>query len=87
MKLKASRVGLVLGLFIAGLHLLWSIIVAIGWGQMLMNFISWFHMLSSQQQVAPFDLTAAFFMVLITFAVGYVIGWIFSTLWNKLYKA
>jgi hypothetical protein len=87
MKLDANRVGLVLGLFIAGLHFLWSILVVIGWGQMLLNFVFWLHMLSNPYQVAPFDLAAAVSLLVIAFLVGYVIGWIFSSLWNKLHKA
>lgn len=87
MKLDANRVGLVFGLFIAGLHLLWSILVAIGWGQMLLNFVFWLHMLSNPNQVAPFDFTATVLLLIISFVVGYVVGWVFSSLWNKLRKA
>lgn len=87
MKLDTNRVGLVFGLFIAGLHFLWSILVAIGWGQMLLNFVFWLHMLNNPYQVSPFDATAAVLLLVITFVVGYVVGWVFSSLWNKLRKA
>lgn len=87
MKLDAYRVGFVLGLFTAGLHLLWAVIVAAGWGQSLLNFVFSLHMLGNPYQVAPFDVVAAFFLVLTTFVVGYVIGWVFSNIWNKFYKA
>lgn len=87
MKLDANKVGLVLGLMVGGAHLLWAVLVAIGWGQPLLNFIFWLHLLSNPYQVAPFDITAATLLVIITFAVGYIVGWIFATLWNKIYKA
>jgi hypothetical protein len=54
---------------------------------MLLNFVFWLHMLSNPYQVAPFDLAAAVSLLVIAFLVGYVIGWIFSSLWNKLHKA
>lgn len=87
MKLDANKVGLVFGLFVAGLHLLWLIIVVIGWGQMLLNFAYWLHMFNNPFQVAPFDFTAAVLLLIITFIVGYVIGWVFSALWNRMHKA
>lgn len=86
MKLDANRVGLVFGLFVAGLHLLWSILVVIGWAQMLLNFVFWLHMLGNPYQVMPFDFTAVILLLVITFAVGYAVGWVFSSLWNRLYK-
>jgi NADH:ubiquinone oxidoreductase subunit 6 (subunit J) len=77
---------MVLGFFLGGAHFLWAILVAIGWGQVLLNFIFWLHMLSNPYQVAAFDFTAALLLVVVTFGVGYVVGWIFASLWNKVHK-
>lgn len=87
MKLNANKAGLVFGLFLAGWHFLWSILVVVGWGQMLLNFVFWLHMISNPYLVLSFDFTVAVLLLIITFVAGYVIGWIFSSLWNRIHKA
>ncbi len=79
-----SRAGLVLALIVGGLHAIWSLIVAIGWGQALINFIFWVHFIKPAHEVEPFNIGTALLLVLVATCIGYVVGNGFALLWNKL---
>lgn len=86
MKLNPSKVALTLGVFFGGFHLLWSILVALGLAQGLLGFIFGLHMLANPYQVTGFDVSKAGILIVITFAVGYVVGLVFANVWNKVHK-
>lgn len=86
MKLNPNKVALTLGLLVGGGHLVWSVLVALGLAQGLLDFIFSIHMVANPIQVIGFDITKAAMLVAITFAVGYGVGWIFATVWNKVSK-
>jgi hypothetical protein len=85
--LDRHRTGLVVGLFIGGWHVLWSALVAIGWGQALIDFILWAHMVHLPYVVGPFEIVAAATLIVVTSIAGYAMGWIFAFLWNRLHGA
>lgn len=84
---NAHKTGLVVGTVLGGWHLLWSILVALGWGQPLINFVLWAHMIHMQYNVGPFNVTAALTLVVLTAIVGYVIGYILAIIWNKFHSS
>ena len=86
MKLNVQKTALTLGVFLGGFHLLWSVLVLIGWAQPLLNFIFWLHMIQNPYMVTGFDITQALLLIIVTFGVGYMMGWIFAMLWNKMHK-
>ena len=86
-KLNVHTTGLVVGLLLGGWHLLWSFLVALGWGQSLIDFVLWAHMIHLPYVVGPFDLTAACTLIVLTAAVGYVIGAVFAGIFNALHRA
>jgi hypothetical protein len=81
-----NRVGLVLALMAGGLHVIWSLIVAMGWGQVLINFILWVHFIKPVYEIEPFNIGTALLLVVVTASIGYVVGNGFGMLWNKLCK-
>ena len=85
-ELNVGKVALSFGFFLGGWHLVWSILVALGWAQPLINFILGLHMLSVPVQVLPFNITTAGLLIIVTFAVGYMVGKIFATIWNSVHK-
>ena len=85
-ELNVDKVALSVGFFLGGWHLVWSVAVALGWAQPIIDFVFGIHMLSVPVAVQPFNLTTAAFLVLVTFAVGYVVGRIFATIWNTVHK-
>ncbi len=85
-KLNPRTTGVAIGVFAGGCHLLWSVLVALGWAQPLVNFILWAHMVNTSYVVGPFDLTAAATLVILTTVIGYVVGDIFARIWNRVHR-
>ena len=73
-----------IGALLGGWHLVWSILVVLHRAQPILDFIFWAHMIKPVYVVAPFDFIAAFTLVAITTATGYVFGLAGAFAWNKL---
>jgi len=54
-----NKVGLVFAILLGGWHLVWSLFVATGLGQLLYDFILWAHMIHLAVTIGPFDFTAS----------------------------
>jgi|KBSMisStandDraft_5_1062788.scaffolds.fasta_scaffold377335_2 hypothetical protein len=79
-----NKVGLVVAALIGGWHVLWSLLVLLGWAQPILDFIFWAHMIRSIYIVKTFDLSAAITLIMISSLIGYVFGYIGAIFWNKL---
>jgi hypothetical protein len=86
MIINKNKTGLAFGFIISFMHLLWSILVALGIAQMWLNFVMNMHMLSMPIVVMPFNLIKALILIVITFIVGYIFGWLMAFFWNKCFK-
>lgn len=84
--LNPAKTGLALGKLLALIHLVWVVLVGIGWAQAIVNFSQWAHMVSTPVVVKPFDLTAAITVVIVAAVVGCVIGYVFARIWNWLHR-
>jgi len=85
-KLTENKVALVFGFLISGLHLAWSILVLSGMGQMIVDFVLWAHMIHIQVVIGPFDIMATLVLLLMTFILGYITGFVFAKIWNYLHN-
>jgi hypothetical protein len=85
-KLNQQKTALTLGLLFSGVHVAWGLLVLIGLAQPLMDFIFWAHMVANPYQVTGFTLTQALVLVVVTFGTGFIGGWVFSWIWNRLVK-
>jgi hypothetical protein len=85
-QINANRSGLILGTFLGGFHLLWSLLVAGGYAQSLLDFVYRIHFLNNPFTVGTFDAKTALILVLFTAVCGYVFGWVLSMLWNRINK-
>jgi len=81
------KAGLAFGTFIALAHLGWSILVAAGGAQKLIDFIFWAHFITPLLQVEPFDLLRACVLIGVTFAVAFAAAAIGSVIWNLFHRA
>lgn len=86
-RIEPKKAALSLGLFLGGWHLVWSVLVALGVGQAMIDFIFWAHMIHVDYVVGPFEPGACITLIIVTFIVGYVFGWCFAVIWNRLHKA
>jgi len=86
-EVDCNKAGLAVGLLFGGWHLLWSLLVLVGWGQPLIDFVLWMHMIHLPLVVGPFELIAAVVLVLLTSLTGYAIGWVLAYIWNALHRA
>jgi len=77
---------LTFGVLLGGVHLVWSILVALGWAQALVNFSLSAHMVSAPVVIKAFDLSAAVTVIIIATIIGYIIGYIFARIWNRLHR-
>ena len=87
MKLNVHKSGLVGAAMLGGVHVLWSVLVFLGWAQWWINFSSWAHMLKTAPvHVGSFDGTAAVTVIVVAGCIGYGIGYAFATVHNKVYR-
>jgi hypothetical protein len=80
--IRPTTVGLVFAAFLAIWHTLWSLLVAVGAAQAVIDFIFRLHMITPPYRIAPFDLGTAAALVLVTACIGYIGGWAAGAIWN-----
>ena len=85
--LNPMKTALAVGVFLGGWHLMWSLLVALNWAQAIYDFILWAHMIHLQLTIGPFDPVAAGTLVVMTFLVGCVIGYVFAVIWNWFHRS
>ena len=83
-RLSTTTTGLVVGAVMGGMHLFWSLMVAAGWGQSIMNFIFWMYFIKPIDLIEPFELIRAISLVVTTSIIGFMLGWTAARLWNWL---
>lgn len=86
MELNKNKTGLLLGTFLGLWHLTWSLLVALGAAQTLLDWIYALHFLNNPFQVGPFRFGTAILLILITSIIGYLFGWVLAFLWNAIHK-
>ena len=86
-RMSVCKAGLVLGFVLGGLHLCWSILVALGWAQPVIDFVFWMHFIKPIYVIEPFAIAKAAILIVATAGVGFAIGSIFALVWNALHKA
>ena len=84
-KMKESKAALIFGTVGAVRHLIWAILVLLGLAEGYLNFILGLHFLNNPYTVSAFNLTNALMLIAVTFVIGYLAGWLFAAVWNKLH--
>ena len=84
--IRSNRAGLVFAALLGGYHLMWSLLVAVGWAQPFIDFIFRIHFIKPVYVIEPFNAGIALLLIAVTAAIGYVLGWGFGVLWNKVHK-
>lgn len=85
-RLHPHKIGLVCGGFLACWHLIWSVLVALGWAQAVIDFILWLHFITMPVQIGAFGAGRALGLIVVTAAVGYVGGYAIAAIWNYVHR-
>lgn len=86
MKVNATKAGLIVGSFLGIWHLVWGLLVLMGVAQALLDFIFSIHFLSNPYIMQPFSFWFALELIIVTSALGFVVGWFFAFLWNYFHE-
>lgn len=86
MQHNPHKVALVFAALMGGWHVVWSVLVVLGWGQPLINFVLWAHMIQVPYVVGPFDLVASVILIVFTAVMGYVGGYLIGLIWNRVHR-
>ena len=81
-QLNQNKVGLTCGLFYVLCHIGWVLMVAVGIAKPLLDWILALHFIVMDYSINAFQVMPAVLLVVIAFASGYVMGWLFAALWN-----
>jgi fructose-specific phosphotransferase system IIC component len=85
--ISKNKLGVVVGSLLGLWHLVWSILVASGIAQWLINWVFRLHFIKPLYTITPFRLSPAIALIVITSVLGYVIGWVLGAIWNWLHTA
>ncbi len=83
-KIKGHKPAFVVGLFVAAMHAIWALAVALGIGQTFLDWIYPLHFLNSLYSVMDFNVLTAAVLVVVAFVSSYVSTWLFVLLWNTV---
>jgi hypothetical protein len=84
--LRPHTTGLALGGIFAIFHFLWALLVLSGWAQLALDVVFRLHMLRPVFRVEPFSIGLALGLIVMTFVVGYALGWVFAEVWNRVQR-
>ena len=81
--IRPARAGVVLALLLAVFHLLWSLLVAVGWAQPSIDFIFRLHFIKPVYEIGTFNAGTAALLIVVSATFGFAMGWTFAVLWNR----
>ena len=83
-KINPIDTALLLGMLFGILHLSWLILVYLKYAQIFLDFIYWAHFIKPIFEVESFDAGRSMILLALTVSVGFVLGYIFSRIFNAL---
>jgi hypothetical protein len=84
--MNRNKVGLTLGAMAGLCHLVWALLVATGQGQPLMDWMFKMHFLNNPYTVGAFDAVNALLLVVMALVMGYIVGFVFTSVWDMVHK-
>ncbi|HLC08377.1 MAG TPA: hypothetical protein VJK06_03745 [Methyloceanibacter sp.] len=84
--INPNKAGLAVGALYGAWHLTWSLLVALGLAQPLIDFLFWIHFIKPVYVIEPFEILRAVILIVVTSGIGYLIGVVFALVWNRLHR-
>lgn len=85
-RINKMKAGVVLGSLYGLWHLTWSLLVAFGIAQAVINWIFRLHFIQPPYTITAFNVVTAVTLIVVTSAIGFVMGWLFAAIWNWLHS-
>lgn len=82
--MSKSSLGLIVGIFSATLHLVWTLLVILNLAKPIMDFVYGLHFLNNPFLITGFTFSKAIGLLLLTFFGGYVLGYFLGWVWEKV---
>ncbi|MFA5948077.1 MAG: hypothetical protein WC806_03835 [Candidatus Gracilibacteria bacterium] len=83
-QLSKNYCGLMFGVLMAAIHLLWSLLVLADLAKPLLDWILSLHFMSFTYSMLEFNYLSALLLLVVTFVVGYVVGFVVAAILNKV---
>lgn len=84
MKISVIGCGLTFALLLGTFHLIWSILMFLGAGKMVLDFLLWIHFINIDYTLNAFSTVQAVSLLIVTTVTGFIGGALFAVLWNSL---
>jgi hypothetical protein len=81
-EINKNQLGLTLGILFTIMHILWIIVVLIGWGKSIADWLHSVHFFGDAHTIIPVSLGVSLIGIIAAFISGYVTGWVFAAIWN-----
>lgn len=77
-----TQLGLTLGIFSGLLHGVWAVLVGLGIGKVLIDWVLPLHFIDMAYSITNFSWGTAVMLVILAFIGGYICGWLVAAIWN-----
>ena len=80
--LNVKQSAMAFGTIFLAIHLAWVLIVALGFGQPVSDWLSLTHFLKDFPEIASFDFITAIVLLVRAYIAGLIFGWLLAMCWN-----
>jgi H+/Cl- antiporter ClcA len=83
-KIDGHKLGRTLAIFSMFMRFMWSVLVAIGAGQSVVDALDKLNFVSTSTKVQPFDLGTAILLIAVSGLFSYAFGHMLALIWNHV---
>lgn len=85
-QISEKKAAMLLATFAVTVHIIWSVLVALGFADDYVNWMLGMHFISAPTvTVGAFDIVTALSLIVSVAIVAYIAGFIFALAWNRVF--